>query len=327
MMKSTLSRPLALILGLLAQVSACAAGNSLSFSVLNDIDTSPYYGIGGPGAKRGAKGARKVANYVLDTRGTDSSKEGADVVLDMVSDVSSETTPYYRDQIHRDDLHWQAVCLMARIAGALGKPLTESDTMVTCVSQLRELVGDNATESIVRGLSDSEVEAAHYEMQGNRQFDLVHFLSAQDAMMVSALDHDSIIGSVRKDLQRYNGWSDTRRSGTKVLYTSLQVAGFMPNLLAPIAQTTMFGAVMANGGTEQDKLLKEVYYAKRFDKRRDLLRKQIELALRSRDTAIATRNPSLYHFAKELTRATCGDELTSHLFASEGISTAIIVKP
>jgi len=326
-MKSTLCPALALILGLLAQTSVWAAGASLSFSILNDIDTSPYYGLGGPTARRGAKGARKVANYVLDTRGTDCSKEGADLVLDMVSDVNSDTTPYYRDQLHRDDVHWQTVCLMARIAGALGKPATECDTMVNCVSQLRQIVGDAATESIIRGLSDSEVETSCLEMQGSRQFDLVHFLNAQDAMMVAAVDHDAIIGSVRRDLQRYNGWTDARRTATKGLYTSLQVAGFMPNILAPIAQTTLFGAVMANGGTEQDKLLKEVYYAKRFEKRRDLLHKQIDLALRSRDTAIATHNPALYHFSKQLTRATCGDELASHLFGSEGISTAIIVKP
>jgi hypothetical protein len=294
-------------------VDAC--NRSCGLSILNKIDTSPAFGMTSPNPGSSKKnGARKVFNYILDTRGSDVSKEGADIATDKVSDVRSSTTEFYRSQLKRDELHWQVVTLIARIASLFGQSeKTPADT-VGYVNGLRILIGEEETEIVLTTLTSSGIDQARRELANVRPLDLPQTLDLEEAMLASALEMDPILASVRQELQPYNNISKDRRTTTKVTYTGLEIAGFVPTIVAPIAQTALLGVVMANGGSEQDKLLKEVYFAKRYEKRRELVQKELRLALDARQIGIASKNATLYHFGQELTKHLCGDQLALHLF-------------
>ncbi|MBS1997598.1 MAG: hypothetical protein JSS86_14855 [Cyanobacteria bacterium SZAS LIN-2] len=289
------------------------------FSILQRIDTAPTYGLPslGNAAKPVNGKARSLMNFVFDTRGTDWSKEGADVAIDTTSDVTSDTTAFYRDQVHRDELHWQVVSLIARIASGLGDHAGESQSAIKSVSQLRGLIGDVETDAVMTWLSGPDIEHARSKIPQTSKFDLPHILDAQDVMLTAALDRDSVISDVKKELSPYANKSKGKRTATKIAYSTLGVAAFVPNLIAPIAETSFLGTMMANGGPEQDKLLKEIYYAKRLEKRRDLIQRQLNLALNTREISLATANAPLYHFSRRLTQYLCGEDIERQLFPEE----------
>ena len=289
------------------------------FSILKKIDTSPIFGLEPThvAAKRGTSKARSLVNFMLDTRGTDWSKEGADVAIDKNSDVSSDTTSFYRDQVHRDALHWQVISLIAKIASALGDGVGESDSAIQSVSHLRNLIGDTETDTVMRWLSGQDIENVKSEIPKTIEFDLPHILDAQEVMLSAALDKDSVIASVKKELLPYTNKAKGRRVATKIAYSTLGAAAFVPNWIAPLAETSFLGTMMANGGPEQDKLLKELYYAKRLEKRRDLIQRELNLALNTREISVATANAPLYHFSRELTEYLCGEGMERRLFPEE----------
>lgn len=297
-------------------------GEECDFLILKKIDTSPIFGLqpARNAAVHGTSKAKSLMNFMFDTRGTDWSKEGADVAIDKNSDVASDTTSFYRDQVHRDDLHWQVISLIAKIASALGDGVGESQSAIQSVSQLRNLIGDVETDTVLKWLSGQEIENVKSEIPKTVRFDLPHILDAQDVMLSAALDRDSVIASVKKELLPYANKGKGKRVATKIAYSTLGAAAFVPNWIAPIAETSFLGTMMANGGPEQDKLLKEIYYAKRLEKRRDLIQRELNLALNTREISIATANAPLYHFSRELTEYLCGEDMERRLFTDETAS-------
>lgn len=287
------------------------------FLILKKIDTSPIFGLQTRNATRGTSKAKSLVNFMFDTRGTDWSKEGADVAIDKNSEVSSDTTSFYRDQVHRDDLHWQVISLIAKIASALGDGVAESQSAIQSVSQLRNLIGDVETDTVMTWLSGQDIENVKSEIPKTVRFDLPHILDAQEVMLSAALDRDSVLASVKQELLPYANKGKGKRVATKIAYSTLGAAAFVPNWIAPLAETSFLGTMMANGGPEQDKLLKEIYYAKRLEKRRDLIQRELNLALNTREISVATANAPLYHFSRELTEYLCGEDMERRLFPEE----------
>lgn len=292
------------------------------FAILRKIDTSPSFALRATrngAATRGASKARSLVNFMLDTRGTDWSKEGADVAIDKKSDVSSETTKFYEDQIHRDDLHWQVVSLIARIASALGDDSTPGsrDRAVADVNRLQQLIGVAETDIVMKWFVGREAESARSEIPKTVRFDLPRILDAQDLMKAAALEQDSVIAALKKELLPYALKGKGKRVATKVAYSALGAAAFVPNWIAPIAELSFLSTMMANGGPEQDKLLKELYYSKRLERRYDLVEKELNLALNSREISVASGNAPLYRFSRELTEYLCGEDMERRLFPDD----------
>lgn len=303
-------------------ISGGQEAEGTDFLILKRIDTSPVFGLQATrnAAAHGASKTKSLMNFMFDTRGTDWSKEGADVAVDTDSEVASDTTGFYRDQVHRDNLHWQVISLTARIASALGDGVRESLSAIQSVSQLRNLIGDVETDNVMKWLSGQDIENVKSEIPKTLEFDLPHLLDAQESMLSAALARDSVIASVKQELLPYASKPKSTRMATKIAYSTLGVASFVPNLIAPIAETSFLGTMMANGGPEQDKLLKEIYYAKRLEKRRALIQRELNLALNTREISIATANAPLYYFSRKLTEFLCGKDMERRLFTDETAS-------
>ncbi len=294
------------------------------FAILEEIDTSPVYALeraqSGATAKGSSK-ARSLVNFMFDTRGSDWSKEGADIAVHGKSEITSDSTSLYRDQMHRDELHWRVSSLIAMIASALGKNESGSDAAsqpaVNYVAELRSLIGDAETDAVMKWLTGSDIDRVKTEIPGTEKLDLPKILEAQDIMLEAALNKDLVMASVKKELLPYANKGKGKRIATKVAYSTLGMAAFVPNWIAPVAEATFLGTMMANGGPEQDKLLKELYLAKRIGKRTELLQRELNLALNSRAISLATCNGPLYKFAREFTEYLCGEEMESRLFPQE----------
>lgn len=293
------------------------------FAILDKIDTAPEFALrpqaNGAG-RRGASKARSLVNFMLDTRGTDWSKEGADVVVGKKSDLSSETTQFYLDQIHRDDLHWQVVSSIARVAGAYSNALT-ADSSVGSFNEnaalLQQLIGARETERTIKWLTEQAMDDQQGKPPKQKWLDLAQLLDCQEAMNRTAMEKDAVLETIKRELLPFANKGKNKRIATKLAYSALGIASFVPNWIAPIAETTFLSTMMANGGPEQDKLLKELYFAKRLEKRHDLIGKEVSLALSCHQISIETGNTALLHFSQDLTAYLCGSGMDGKLYPDE----------
>jgi len=71
------------------------------------------------------------------------------------------------------------------------------------------------------------------------------------------------------------------------------VATLIPNVLAPASQGCLMTYEMANGGTEESKLIKELYLEKRLQSRCQSLVEEAHLAIDAYESAMTTHNYSL----------------------------------
>ncbi|MBX9725209.1 MAG: hypothetical protein K2X81_27645 [Candidatus Obscuribacterales bacterium] len=307
------------------EVTPSIKTDEFDFGILKKIDTSPDFGLQAKRSnvvKKGSSRARSLVNFMFDTRGSDWSKEGADLAIGKKSDISSDTTGLYEDQLHRDNLHWQVISLIAKIGSALGSDtkLDSDDNLIQSVSLLRTLIGEAETDRIMEWLTGDETKNLKGEIPLTARLDLPTLLYLQDSMSSIALERDSVTADIKSELLPYGNKCKSRRVATKVVYSALGIATFIPNWIAPVAETSFLAAMMANGGPEQDKLLKELYYAKRLERRYDLIQKELNLALNCRAISVATDNAPLYHFSKRLTEYLCGENMERKLFHEQTFS-------
>src|SRR5690606_13528977 len=94
-------------------------------------------------------------------------------------------------------------------------------------------------------------------------------------------------------LHKYNKRSKAMMVTSSVVQTLLGAASLTPTFIGPAAKTALVTFIMATGGPEQAKLMKELYLDKRLESRWKVLNEETHLALDNYQLAILTRNPVL----------------------------------
>lgn len=283
------------------------------FEILSDIDygrltepgTIANEAHGGNQPKSGNK-ARSVVNYIFDLRGIDYSKEGADLALDSPSDIDSK---FMRDidlQMRTWETNRQTTYAILQLARNVGAKEMSPDQVADDLHVLYKLIGKAHSDPIWGQLM---------KMTSENLIDLPGIKIPEDfearnrtaeRMVDQCLQSDPIYQTTSKQLRLYSDKSKLARNASKVEYTTLTVAALAPSIVGPIAAVTLMGAKYANGGPEQDKLLKEVYLSKLLEKRRAMISNEVNTALDAYDLGRAQNNVVLQHTACSLLRHMCG---------------------
>ncbi|MCC7529429.1 MAG: hypothetical protein IT342_12970 [Candidatus Melainabacteria bacterium] len=87
---------------------------------------------------------------------------------------------------------------------------------------------------------------------------------------------------------------------SQVLQTGLGVAALTPSFIGPGAKVALLSYVMATGGPESCKLLKELYLDKRFESRCKVISEEAHMAIDNYQIAVMTRNPVLLACSESL---------------------------
>ena len=176
-----------------------------------------------------------------------------------------------------------AVCML-QMASELGSASktpsqTKSENTVSEFRKLSDLIGSkNAAlmlEAFAKETGTKSVVAGPITSDNFEQRAVI-----QRRLIAMSLHSDEIYQDISKQLHHYSDKSKGQRNATKVAYCTFTVAGFVPTIIAPLSSTAMVTTMFANGGPEQDKLLKEIYLGKLLERRRALVTEEITTALK-----------------------------------------------
>lgn len=135
--------------------------------------------------------------------------------------------------------------------------------------------------------------------------------------MEASVATDPVSQQIINYLHEYNNVSKLNRGSQKLVRTTLSLASLSPTLVAPAAQAAIFAWVMASGGSEEDKLLKEVYLGRSLETRKKAIYERANLALDYYQMSLLTKNPALLQCCRSLVKQMAGD-VSSQSVLSEG---------
>src|SRR5262249_37117353 len=87
---------------------------------------------------------------------------------------------------------------------------------------------------------------------------------------------------------------------SQVAQTTLGTASLAPSFFGPAAKVALLSFVMATGGPESCKLMKELYLDKRFESRLKVITEEAHLAVENYQTAVLTHNVPLLAFSESM---------------------------
>lgn len=250
-------------------------------------------------AQKSRFGAQDILqNYLGLPRGFDYSEEGARLVLDEDTTVKNLEAAVWGKQLRADQLHEQLVVGIMELASGLGSsdPRSGQRRMQSALSDLSLLCGpENAAQAadmLACWSQDLNLSDGAFDQ---KVMSLSEAQSKAQMAAAIAFDHDLSMIAVKNKLHSYSNHSRVRQVGGKVVEGTVSAVTMLgPGLAIPVA-AQVAGATwgMANGGSEETKLLKELYYQKQVDSRKRVLEVEAHTALLGLREAVQTRNQPL----------------------------------
>lgn len=262
---------------------------------------------------------KDAVDYLIPFRGFGPSSEAGDIITGEKLKLKSRASAEYAKQKHIDEIHVKVVSNMMQIAMGLGSSdKTKGEQSVAQgMAALKELVGDQEAERTLELLNtwmhDLNVPDAIYKQSA---WDVNERQQKLQAVMERALDEDPVLNQITKRLHKYNHRSKFARASAHIVQTTLGAAALTPSFVGPAAKAALVTFVMATGGPEQCKLLKELYLDKRFESRWKVINEEAHLALENYHIAVLTRNPVLLAASESIIDQMAGEDTVKSIFGS-----------
>jgi hypothetical protein len=272
-------------------------------------------------AKSLIAGTKSLGNFVLDLRGFDWSIQGADAILDQAKHEKSAFAKEYLLRREHDARELAATRAVLQLAAVLDRDSVKADR---ALGSLQTIVGKENAQLVQNRLRASYTDDELLTEREHLIFDIEQKNEKLKNILSAAASQDEVLKGATKRLEKFNHRSKFMQYSAKVVYTTLGIASFSPTLVAPIAGASLLAFMMATGGPEQDKLLKEIYLGKIMQSRCDVLNEKAHLVTEGLDLALLTNNKRLYACTKELLGTMSNaDQTTAFLGLPEGnVSTA-----
>jgi hypothetical protein len=264
-----------------------------------------------------------LLNNILDYRAFGPSTEAADLILGEHKQSSSLDAKLYYTQREQDERQIKTSACILQLAMGLGLRDTARGKKLTAnsLSSLRELVGDSRSAEILAALQQQSSRLTQANtLAGQELLDLNEKDERVKRIVQSAVSTDPVVQEVKDGLHKYNSHSKFVERATGVLQTALNIASFSPTIVAPVAGTSTFVLMMATGGPEQDKLLRELYFSKRMESRLKLINEKAQMAMNNYQLAVLMDNALLYNVTKSMVRQMSGEETMSAVLGGDAVA-------
>ena len=268
-------------------------------------------------AEKGKYGAKDLTlNYFGFPRGFDASIEGAQLVLGQTQPIKSLQAAEYFQQRRIDLAHaaiLSAIMQMATGLGCIDSIESQAQVKKGWIA-LDHVVGGqeaNATLSMLVGWKrEIRVPERVYVQEA---WDMSSLQTKANLAAQLALTNDFSMISLRDKLFSISDKSKPLRVTAKVVEGTVSLFTVLgPGPASPIVAQSLGAAWgLANGGSEESKLLKELYYEKQLQSRKDALKEEAQLALMNYREAIRTRNAPLL---------ICSEAVLAQLIGAVGIN-------
>ncbi len=254
---------------------------------------------------------KDAMDYLIPYRGFGPSSEAGDIILDEKVKLKSRASAEYARQKHIDEKHLQIVTSMSQIAMGLGMSDQVRGEKITSsgIQTLKGLVGDEEAEKTVDLLDEwSKNVVVPESVYAQGVWDVNQRQEKTKFVMETALESDVVIQEVKRRLHKYNQRSKGAMIASHVVETTLGAASLTPTFIGPAAKVALLAFVMATGGPESCKLMKELYLDKRFESRCKVVAEETHIALENYHVALLTRNPCLLALSESLVGEMTGPE-------------------
>lgn len=262
---------------------------------------------------------KDATDYLIPYRGFGPSSEAGDIILGEKLKVKSRASAEYARQKHIDDTHLQLVTSMMQLAMGMGMAdrARGNEISGTAIASLKGLVGDEEAEKTFQMLStwskDLNVPESVYKQD---VWDITQKRDKLKYVMETSLESDPVIHEITKRIHKYNHKSKFARVSSSVIQTTLAVGALTPTFIGPAAKLALLSFVMATGGPESCKLMKELYLDKRFESRWKVVNEEAHMALENYQVALLTRNPVLLACSESLVGQMTGPEHVKPVFGT-----------
>lgn len=268
-------------------------------------------------SQRAIAQTKDAVDYIVPYRGFGPSIEAANLITGEKITVKSRAAAEYARQKQVDETHIKVVSSVMQIAMGLGMQDQDKGAAVSTsgFDSLKALVGEEEAQHTMQMLAawskELTIPPGVYE-QG--AWDVHARQNKHKVVLEAALDNDEVLHQITKHLHKYGHKSKFTRISSQVIQTTLATAALTPSFIGPAAKTALLAYVMATGGPESCKLLKELYLDKRFESRWKVLNEESHLALENYQIAVLTRNPVLLACSESFISEMGGDQTVVNVF-------------
>jgi hypothetical protein len=264
-------------------------------------------------------------NVIFMFKGVSSSSEAGDLILDEKIKIDSLGAAEYARQKHFDEVEMQVMQNLLQIAMTMGMKDSpeQARQMAEARNELINLAGKQAAD---RAIASLKVVCSKHPVDNLdvASWTIANTQTRVDKTVQAAALRDPIVEEIKKDVHRYNQHTDITNAAHRVVRVALNVASLTPNFVGPASQAVLFGYVMLTGGSEQSKIMKELYLGKRLQSRASLLHQEAEMAIHQYQLGSATNNFALVACSELLVSRMIGDDTAQKLL--HGGSTASQIK-
>ena len=264
--------------------------------------------------------AKMVARYASEYNGFEMSSEAADVILDEKVKLKSTASVAYVKQRQVDELHLKVTSSMVQMAQGLGMPESNArqKTIDAGLNQLGELVGKEEAQKALDNLKSWSQQLSVPENIFQQQpWSMMDVQQKTEQLLKDSALSDPVLGLVRRALHKYNGHCKLALASARVINTTLAIAMFSPTVVSPAAQVLQFVYQMATGGSEDTKLLAELYLDKRLESRFHRLNQESNQAINAYNNALMTRNSVLLGYSESMISSMASEETGARIIGQQ----------
>lgn len=266
---------------------------------------------------------KEATNYLIPYRGFGPSKEAGDIILDENVKLKSRAAAEYAKQRQIDEAHLKVTSSMMQIAMGLGMEDKTRGEEVTGkgMTSLKELVGEEQAQKTLAMLNSIGASIDLNDPAFRKQaWDIEEKQNKQRKILELALEDDMVVHQIKKHIHKYNHKSKLAMVSSQVVQVVLGSASLTPSFVGPAAKTALMAYIMATGGPEQSKLLKQLYLDKRLESRWKVLNEEAHMALDNYQLALLTKNPMLLACSESLVGQMVGGHHVDGIFGRSHIA-------
>lgn len=263
--------------------------------------------------------ARNFAHYLLNYRGVGPSSDGANALMERKIKASNTITTELKWEKAIDEKYVETVMACAELADALDRTndADRQKALAAVTTKLDRLLGAEGALSVVtkfKALKNVMPVAPVTESTSSLGVSVERERIA--ALTESVMKNDEVVAEVAKKLSNFTV-TDKTQAVTGLAQGVLGVAGLAPSFVGPAAQVLKTVLILSTGGSEENKLFKEVFLFKRLEVRTRTISNLATTAVRSHNLATLTNRPFLKAYSEAMMRQLGDDELVKDLLAGK----------
>ncbi len=280
-----------------------------------DAQVKRHSGLG----HRAVAATKDGLNEAFSYQGIDPSMRAGKLILDS-SDMKIRNKAWadYVRQRYIDKIHAEVVTSLMQISEGIGNSENEhgKEAIASGKKELSALVGEEEAERAVKALTAwlNNTNVPYSTFAQAPQNTMEH-TKALEEVLSAAVDKDPVIAEVTKRLKKFAYPSELNRRSSQIIQTALTGATiFGPGVFTSLgAGTAEVVYKLGTGGSEENKLERELLFDKRVQSRLKVLTQEASLALDNYRYALVTKNPPLLAFSQEVLENLTGAKNTSQL--------------